>query len=37
MKLIDTRVVLVTIALTIGFFYVTSDNNIILRKDKKIF
>jgi len=35
MELLDTRIVLVTIALTIGFFYITSDNNIILRKDKK--
>lgn len=35
MELIDTKIVLITIALTIGFFYITSDNNIILRKDKK--
>ena len=35
MKYLDEKVVLVAIALTIGFFYITSDNNIILRKDKK--
>ena len=35
MDFIDTKTVLVTIALTIGFYYITSDDNIILRKDKK--
>jgi len=35
MDLLDTRIVLITIALTIGFFYITTENNIILRKDKK--
>ena len=35
MDLLDTRIVLITIALTIGFFYITTENNIILRKDRK--
>ena len=35
MKYLDEKVVLITIALTIGFFYITSDKNIILKKDKK--
>jgi len=34
MELLDTKIVLVTISLTIGFFYITSHNNIIVRKDK---
>jgi hypothetical protein len=34
MELLDTKIVLVTISLTIGFFYITSNNNIIVRKDK---
>ena len=33
MKYLDEKVVLVTIALTIGF-YITSDKNIILKKIK---
>ena len=35
MELLDTRIVLVTLSLTIAFCYITSENNIILRKDRK--
>ena len=35
MELLDTRILLVTLSLTIAFYYITSENNIILRKDRK--
>jgi len=35
MELLDTKIVLVTLSLTIALYYITSENNIILRKDRK--